>query len=168
MPWKSKVLVVANVTAPSDELVATLIAKAAVGEASFTLIVPASPAGNGLQEAQQALDRALERFRQAELRVGGKIGDADPVVAVTDAWDPTLYNEIVVSTLAVGSSKWLEDGMLERIGKLTGARVTHVVSTPPKPPLVADTPPPAQVSPPQEPGNPIAALLPVTGRIGDK
>jgi hypothetical protein len=40
-------------------------------------------------------------------------------------------------------SKWLHAGLPERIGKLTDAPVTHVVSQPPKPePEVA--PPPAR------------------------
>jgi hypothetical protein len=61
---------------------------------------------------------------------------------VTDAWDPKRYDEIIVSTLPMRFSKWLHAGLPERIGKLTDAPVTHVVSQPPKPaPEVA--PPPA-------------------------
>ena len=87
-------------------------------------------------------DDAIEYLRAAGLEVDGTVGDADPVVAVTEAWDPKRYDEIVVSTLPMRFSKWLHAGLPERVAKLTGAPVTHVVSQPPKP-EVADRPPPA-------------------------
>jgi hypothetical protein len=76
------------------------------------------------------------------LECDGTVGNADPILAVTDAWDPKKYDEIIVSTLPMQLSKWLHAGLPERIGRLTDAPVTHVVSEPPKPdPVVA--PPPA-------------------------
>ena len=45
-----------------------------------------------------------------------------------DEWDPRRYDEIVVSTLPQMVSKWLHAGLPERIERITGARVTHVVS----------------------------------------
>jgi hypothetical protein len=56
------------------------------------------------------------------------------MVAVTDAWDPMRYDEIIVSTLPMRFSKWMHAGLPERIARVTGAPVTHVVSEPPKPP----------------------------------
>jgi hypothetical protein len=81
-------------------------------------------------------------LRAAGLECDGTVGNADPILAVTDAWDPKKYDEIIVSTLPMQLSKWLHAGLPERIGRLTDAPVTHVVSEPPKPdPVVA--PPPA-------------------------
>jgi nucleotide-binding universal stress UspA family protein len=137
--WKRSFLVVANVTATSGQLIDELKARA---PASFTLVIPATPFGGGREAANATLAEALEQLREAGLEAEGMVGNADPILAVTDAWDPKKYDEIIVSTLPMRFSKWLHAGLPERIAKLTDAPVTHVVSPPPKPePEVA--PPPA-------------------------
>jgi GABA permease len=128
--WTRHTLVVANVTAASDELLDALKRRAADQPARFTLIVPATPFGGGREAAHEALAAACERLREQGLEADGSVGDADPIVAVSEAWDPKLYDEIVVSTLPMRFSKWLHAGLPERIGKLTGAPVTHVISQP--------------------------------------
>ena len=139
MTWKRSFLVVANVTATSDELIEALKTRA---PASFTLIIPATPFGGGREVAMSTLEKSLEQLRAAGLEAEGSVGNADPILAVTDAWDPKRYDEIIVSTLPMRFSKWLHAGLPERIGKLTDAPVTHIVSQPAKPePEVA--PPPA-------------------------
>jgi hypothetical protein len=146
MTWKRSLLVVANVTAASAELVAKVRERAAAGECQVTLIIPATPFGGGRQAALDQLDRALAELREVGVEAEGSVGDGDPLVAVTEAWDPQRYDEIIVSTLPLRFSKWLHAGLPERISKVTGAPVTHVVSEPPKPP-VATSPPPAHDSP---------------------
>jgi hypothetical protein len=139
MTWKRSFLVVANVTATSDELIEALKSRA---PASFSLIIPATPFGGGREAAEEKLADALEQLRAAGLEAEGSVGNADPILAVTDVWDPKKYDEIIVSTLPMRFSKWLHAGLPERIGKLTDAPVTHIVSQPAKPePEVA--PPPA-------------------------
>jgi hypothetical protein len=139
MTWKRSFLVVANVTATSPELIESLKRRA---PASFTLIIPATPFGGGREAAVAQLEGALAQLRDAGLEAEGSVGNADPILAVSDVWDPKRYDEIIVSTLPMRFSKWLHAGLPERIGKLTDAPVTHVVSEPPKPePEVA--PPPA-------------------------
>jgi hypothetical protein len=128
--WTKHILVVANVTAASDELVDALKRMAADQPARFTLIVPATPFGGGREAAQEALVAACERLRAEGLEAEGSVGDADPIVAVTEAWDPKRHDEIVVSTLPMRFSKWLRAGLPERIAKLTGAPVRHVISEP--------------------------------------
>jgi GABA permease len=128
--WTKHILVVANVTAASDELVEALKRQAVSQQAKFTLIVPATPFGGGRAAAHEALASACERLRAEGLEAEGSVGDADPIVAVTEAWDPKRYDEIIVSTLPMRFSKWLHAGLPERIGKLTGAPVTHVISQP--------------------------------------
>jgi hypothetical protein len=124
---------VANVTAASDELVDALRVQGEQGPTSFTLIVPATPFGGGRTAATEMLAAALAQLREAGLEAEGSVGAPDPIVAVTDVWDPKRFDEIVVSTLPMRMSKWLHTGLPERIGKVTGAPVTHVVSEPPKP-----------------------------------
>lgn len=132
---------VANVTAASDELIDALRTRAQEETCSFTLVVPATPFGGGRAAAIEMLGEALEQLREAGLEADGSVGNADPILAVTDAWDPKKYDEIIVSTLPMRFSKWLHAGLPERISKLTDAPVTHVVSRPPKPaPEVAPPP----------------------------
>lgn len=138
MTWKRNVLVVANVTASSDELLAALTSRQ---PATFTLVIPATPFGGGRAAARETLESSLQRFQSEGLEAEGILGDADPCVAVTEAWDPKLYDEIIVSTLPMRFSKWLHAGLPERIARLTGAPVTHVVSAPPRP-AVETTPAP--------------------------
>jgi hypothetical protein len=142
MALKRNVLVVANVTATSEELVTALKARAAGEPSSFTLIVPATPFGGGRAAAREKLGEAVKLLLAAGLQVDGLVGEADPIIAVTEAWDPKRYDEIIVSTLPTGSSKWMHAGLPERIGRLTGAPVTHIIAHPPKP-VVQTVPAPA-------------------------
>lgn len=139
MGWEFSVLVVANVTASSDELLAALRERAAQGACRFTLVMPATGA-----DARARLDRALEAMRAAGLdNVDGELGDPDPVAAVMDVWDPMRFDDIVVSTLPTGSSRWLGVDLPHRLEKLTSAPVRHVVSRP-APEEVRTGPPPAR------------------------
>lgn len=141
MAWKFNILVVANVTATSGALVAALKERAERGSVAVTLIVPATRFGGGRTVALKQLRAALEQLTAAGLEADGRVGDADPIVAVREAWDPRHYDEIIVSTLPLGVSKWLHAGLPERIAKLTGASVTHLISQPPKPAFQTVAPP---------------------------
>jgi hypothetical protein len=138
MAWEFSLLVVANVTAGSDELVDALRDRAAQGTCAFTLVMPASGV-----EARTRLEAALERMREADLDIEGRVGDPDPIVAVMDVWDPMKFDEIIVSTLPTGSSRWMGIDLPHRLEKLTSVPVRHVVSKPP-PPEAPTGPPPEQ------------------------
>jgi hypothetical protein len=133
MTWKRNVLVLANVTATSEELHTELKARASREPTMFTLVVPATPFGGGRAAALEQLDEATQRLRDDGLEVNGNVGDSDPILAITEIWNPKFYDEIVVSTLPMPVSKWLHAGLPERIERITGAPVSHVVSHPPKP-----------------------------------
>src|SRR5918999_412783 len=106
MTWKASVLVVANVTAASDELVEALRARAGRGPTEFTLLVPATGGSStGREAARASLDTALERLAAAGLEATGAVGDPDPVVAVHETWDAGSFDEIVVATLPAGTSR---------------------------------------------------------------
>ncbi len=130
MSWKHQVLVVANVTATSPELLDTLKLRSERGSTSFSLIVPATPFEGGRTTAAQRVSDAVMSLRALGLDVGGAIGDGDPVVAVAETWNPAEFDEIIVSTLPVGWSRWLRADLPRRIERLTGALVTHVVAPP--------------------------------------
>ena len=130
MTWTKNILVVANVTATSEELVQEMKGRAAKEAVSFMLVVPATPFAGGRAAAQQNLAQACERLREEGLDIDGTVGDGDPIVAVTEAWDPKRYDEIIVATLPMRFSKWLHAGLPERIERLTGAPVSHVIARP--------------------------------------
>jgi hypothetical protein len=142
MAWKFSVLVVANVTAASDELLAALQRRSERGACGFTLLVPATGGGREGREAARArLDAALERMRAAGLEVEGRIGDADPVIAVHDVWDPRRFDDIVISTLPTGASRWLAVDLPHRVEKITGVQVEHVVAAEQRPPVQTERAP---------------------------
>jgi hypothetical protein len=131
MTWQFRILVAANVTADSPELIAALTERAASARCSFTLLVPAPAGGRaGREAAELRLEAALTAMRAAGLDVEGRVGDQDAIAAVHDAWDPTQYDEVIVSTLPTGTSRWLQVDLPHRIERLTSVRVTHVVSQP--------------------------------------
>jgi hypothetical protein len=146
MAWKFSVLVVANVTADAPELIQALRERASRDSCAFTLLVPAPAAGSvGREAAKKRLDAALATMREAGLEVEGRVGDHDPIAAVHDAWDPTSYDEVVISTLPTGASKWLQVDLPHRVEKLTGgSQVTHVVAQPPQPELPTSPAPKAE------------------------
>jgi hypothetical protein len=128
MAWEFHVLVVANVTATSDELLAALRERSARGACRFTLVMPRERGG----DAEARLAKALDAMRAGGLaNVSGRTGDPDPIVATMELWDPMQFDEIVVSTLPSGSSRWLGLDLPRRLEKLTSVPVHHVASRPP-------------------------------------
>jgi len=132
MAWKRSVLVLANVTATSRELLDALLARAEREQTDFTLIVPATAYGGGRAAAMQTVSDAVGRLRAAGLEASGSVGDGDPIIAVTEAWDPKRFDEIMISTLPSDLSKWMQTDLPHRVARVTGAPVTHIVSAPPK------------------------------------
>lgn len=139
MPLKTKILVIANRTAGSDELLEALQQLAGLRPAVFTLVVPATPdavpriagptpdeAEGAHERAEQNMQNALKRLREGGVEAVGKVGDPDPVAAAVDAVGVEEFNEIVVSTLPARISKWLGVDVPHRIERATGRRVTHV------------------------------------------
>ena len=135
MADRADVLVVANQTAESDQLLEALRARAEQGECKFHLLVPATPHGaswamdmhSGGDEAAEHVKRAVERYREAGLDVDdGKIGDPDPLAAVEDAVNFKEFDEIIVSTLPKRTSRWLKLDLPHRVERACGKPVTHV------------------------------------------
>jgi hypothetical protein len=153
MPWKASVLVVANVTATSPELLAAMAGRATQGPVSFTLVMPAASVGApARQRAEAALATALDVMRRRALEVDGVVGDPDPFVAVLDVFDPRRFDDLIVSTLPSGASNWLQIDLAHRLARVTGLAVRHVESSLPRvaPAVVkapAPQPPPGLLAP---------------------
>jgi len=139
MSPKARVLVVANRTVDSSELIATLRRRAARSLASFTLLVPAVPRGfawaadmkAGRPEAQPRAEAGARRMRMSGLEVESTIvGDPDPVAAVGDLLRARNFDEVVVSTLPRGVSRWLRLSLPHRLRRMTDLPVLHVTAHP--------------------------------------
>ena len=133
----AKVLVVANQTAESDDLLAALRERAAQGKNEFTVLIPATPHGvawaanmasdKGRDEAEEHRDALVERLRATGLPVNEAIiGDPDPLAAITDACNRDSYDELIVSTLPHHLSKWLHLDLQRKAAHATGLPVTSV------------------------------------------
>jgi hypothetical protein len=122
------VLVVATVTATSDDLMAALQERARRGTVpvDFTLVMPAS--GAGAAATEPLLQEALARWREAGLKAEGVVGDTLPVQAVAEVCKPGRFDEVIVCTLPGQTSRWLRTDVPYRIGALTDLPVTHVVA----------------------------------------
>jgi hypothetical protein len=126
--WQTKLLVVANRTAGSDELIDMLERRAAQGPLHCTLLMPVGP--DGRSNAYERLEDALIRIHRAGIAVEGRLGiDPNPLFCIGEVWDPARYDEIVISTFPSGISHWMNLDLPQRVRKLTDAPVHHVVSS---------------------------------------
>ena|SRR3989442_14247049 len=130
MFWKANILVVANRTVDSPELLGALQARGLRGPATFTILVPSAPSDRAA--AQASLEAAIERLGDGGHEARGLLGDADPIVAVEETWNPAEFDEVIVSTLPTQASKWLRIDLPHRVARITGASVTHVVPSVPE------------------------------------
>jgi hypothetical protein len=116
------ILVVANRTVGSAGLAAALRARAEHSPTQYTLVVPLGR----IPDARRIADDLAAELRAAGLDVTGHAGDADPLVAVLELWNPAHYDEIIVSTLPSSNSRWMRSGLPQRIERQTGALVRHI------------------------------------------
>ncbi len=132
----TSVLVVAHQTAATPALLEAVRERASRGPASFHLIVPRrrrsgekvpNPEDIGAQEAREVLRRALPRLTEAAgTEVTGDIGDLEPAAAIKEALNRGHYDEIIVSTLPLGLSRWLKHDLVSE-AKSFGLPIHHVL-----------------------------------------
>jgi len=124
------VLVLAHVTASSRDLIDAIRRRAERGPIEVTLLMPGKGPGiSGREAVRGRLDEALAAWREAGIEADGICGDANPMDAVAETWDPRHHDEVIVSTLPGQSSRWIQSDLPSRVARLTGAPVTHVVAT---------------------------------------
>ena len=129
-------LVVANRTLAGPDLVGEVTARAEREPYAFHVVVPATrehgsmawTEGAALAHARHALDDALARFHDAGIDVTGEVGDESPMLAIGDALRRDTFDEIIVSTLPAGASRWLKRDLPRRVEREYGVPVTHVVA----------------------------------------
>lgn len=134
-------LVVANQTLGGEHLLGKVRECLSAGPSSFHVVVPATPPREHLtwtddearDVAERRLEAALTRFRELGAEADGEVGDADPVQAIGDALRADQFDEIILSTLPAGPSRWLRRDVLHRVSAATDLPVTHVIGEPEAP-----------------------------------
>ena len=139
-----RVLVLANETANSGELLDELRRIGADTTAKYFVVVPASPIETGVaathgpldlaeatqQAAQQRLDYTLTTLRSDNLDAEGVLGDYRPLQALAGAVDTFHPDQIVIATLPAEYSVWHRFDVVDRARAAYDVPVTHVVATP--------------------------------------
>jgi hypothetical protein len=131
-------LVVANQTLGGQHLAETVRGCLASGPARFHIVVPATQPrdhavwteGQARALAQRRLESALDRFRSIGAEVEGEIGDERPLQAIADAVQDGEFDEIILSTLPPGLSRWLGQDLPHRVERQFELPVTHVIGDP--------------------------------------
>ena len=129
-------LVVANQTLMSEELRAAVHQRLGTPPCRFHVVVPATPPrdqlfwteGAALVVARERLEEALAWMHAEGAISTGSIGDADPVLAAMEALPRDQFDEIVVSTLPPGLSRWIHQDLPHRLARHTDLPVAHVVA----------------------------------------
>jgi hypothetical protein len=127
-------LIVANQTLTSESLRDAIAARLAEGPVLTHVVVPLSPVGGRLtwdehasrDVAQERLDEVLDRLRAMGAEADGEVGDRDPVMAVRDALRHREVDEVIVSTLPKGLSRWLGEDVPSRLRDAVQVPVTVV------------------------------------------
>jgi hypothetical protein len=105
------------------------------GDSRLHLVVPvhhphdhAWSDGEVAAAARGRLEEGLTMFRGMGFEVTGEVGDANPVyAAVTALRDSGLHaDEIILSTLPSGLSRWLHFDSVTRLRREVAIPVTHV------------------------------------------
>lgn len=135
MSTHDSVLVIANRTAESPDLMAALRRIDAGEGLDFRLVVPAVPHGAawaadmkaGEEEAEDRAIAGAEAMTIAGLYVAGAtVGDPDPFSAADDALRTGDYMCVVISTLPRSLSRWLHVSLPDRVRRVTDTPVVHV------------------------------------------
>lgn len=134
-----RLLVIANQTVEGEELLAEIRARRAEHQRLEALVVSPSVPASRLQliasdtdaarrEAGERLERSLVALGGVGVDARGVRGDEDPVQAAVDALHSFAADEIVVSTLPPGASRWLERDVVGALRERVDVPVAHVTA----------------------------------------
>jgi hypothetical protein len=131
-------LVVANQTATDEALVAELRRRQHAGPVVVHLVVAAlntrtrhwlSDIDEATSAAHARVDEALAVMRGAGITLTAEAGDGDPLSAIADALAQFPADEILICTLPVERSHWLERDIIGRAESSFPLPVAHIIAT---------------------------------------
>jgi len=149
-------LVVANQTLGGPELMDVIRERMERGPAEFWVLAPATPAAQligdfgalsgafpldpsvmptaadlrdeGIAVARSNLDTELARLREIGAMADGAVGDPNPMTAIEKALAGQQFDEIILSTLPPGISRWLALDLPSRIQRKFDVPLTVVTA----------------------------------------
>ena len=130
-------LIVGNQTLMGPELDAAIAARVVPGDPpALYVVVPATPRPGAFTwnedeataDAQGRLDAMLEHLKGLGLRATGEVGYRDPVEAARDALRSHPADEIILSTLPTGISRWLGQDVPSRLKSAVNVPVVVVTA----------------------------------------
>jgi hypothetical protein len=148
-------LVVANQTLGGQELMDAIRDRMGRGPAQFWVLVPATPStylidfgalsgafpidpsvlptaaevrDQGIAVAKSNLDTELGRLREIGAAADGAVGDPNPLVAIEKAVAEQQFDEIILSTLPPGVSRWLAMDLPHRVGRKFDVPLTVITA----------------------------------------
>jgi hypothetical protein len=138
-----RVLVVANLTLGDSDFLQAIRDRMDKGPCEFTLLVPATPqndrettmqtmgrrlgsalpvpddtGGGGESDydhAQRRVEFGIEQLRRLGAEVDGLVGDANPLKGIEQAFARQKYDEILLSILPSGVSRWLKQDLPSKV-----------------------------------------------------
>jgi hypothetical protein len=120
-------LVVATQTVNSKDLVDRLEKRAKDKPHRYTFISPRSGAISR-EEVCSRLAATLAEMYRNEIDATGQPMSPDPFHAVKNAVEHYRIDDILISTLKGEQSKWLEEGLIEKVQGITDKPVEHIES----------------------------------------
>jgi hypothetical protein len=135
-PAGKRYVVIANQTLSDDSLLQRLQSLGREG-AHLHLVVPATPADpssehtddKGLALATYRVRHAVDRLHESGVDAEGEVGPADPVKAVAAALQHEPADELILATLPVGMSRWLQVDVPTALQRRFGLPVTVITAT---------------------------------------
>lgn len=122
---KSHTLVVASQTVAAPDLVARLKERAAGHPHRYTIVCPRT---EDVTEPEMVRDLAstLAELYRADIDATGQPMSPDPFHAVQNAIEHYSVDEVLISTFAGETSRWLEDDLIGRVREITEKPVEHL------------------------------------------
>ena len=117
-------LVVGTQTINSPDLVARLKERAAEKPHRYTVICPRSGDLSREQVCERLAATLAELYRD-DIDATGQPMSPEPFAAITNAIDHYRIDEILISTLAGQQSKWVEEGLIDRVKEVTDFPLEH-------------------------------------------
>jgi hypothetical protein len=150
-------LVVANQTLGGQQLLDAIRDRMARGPAEFWVLAPATPITQpvtdfgalsgafpvdpsvlptaadvreeGIAVAKSNLDAELGRLREIGATADGAVGDPNPMIAIEDAVAQRQFDEIILSTLPPGISRWLALDLPHRVRRKINIPLTVITAS---------------------------------------
>ena len=132
-------LIVGNQTLMSPELATAIAERIVPGDPpDLYVVVPATPQSGAFTwdedearvAAQERLDAMLEHLKGLGVEASGEVGYRDPVEAARDALRRHPADEIILSTLPTGISRWLGQDVPSRLKSAVSVPVVVVTAAP--------------------------------------